>query len=121
MIDDNLDGLFLGIFELPVRSLEELPRLARHDFDVLGAEAKRRSAAIHGRVTDADDQHILANAVDVLEGDGLEPRDSDVNILAVVTAGNVEILALRRAGTDEDRIVALIEELAHALDRRTQS
>jgi len=40
VIDDDFDVFVLGIFEFPLGGLEELARLARHDFYVL---APRRS------------------------------------------------------------------------------
>jgi len=39
VVDDDLDLLFLGVVELPWRSLEESARLARHDLHALAAEA----------------------------------------------------------------------------------
>ena len=79
-VDDDLDVFFFGVFELPGRSLEELARLARHDLHVLGAEAQRRAAAVHGRVAHADDEHLLADGLDVLERHRLEPGDADVHV-----------------------------------------
>ncbi len=38
VIDDDIDALFLGVLELPLRCFEELPRLARDDLDVVRAE-----------------------------------------------------------------------------------
>src|SRR5690606_18243626 len=108
----------LGIPELPVGRLEELAGLARHHLHVLRAEAERAAAAIHRRVADADDEHALADAVDVPERDRLEPLDADVDTAGLVAAGNAQILTLRRAAADEDRVVALREERAHALHRR---
>src|SRR5690606_22839396 len=121
VIDDDLDALLLRVLELPVGSLEELPRLARHDLHVLRAEPQRAATAVHRRVADADDQHALADAVDVPEGDGLEPLDADVDAVGVVAAGDVEVLALRRSAADEDRVVAVGEQVAHAPHRRRQA
>ena len=79
---EDLDLLFLGVLELPRRRLEVLARLARDDLDVGGAEALRRAAAVHRRVADADDQHALADRVDVAEVDRLEPLDADEDLIA---------------------------------------
>ncbi len=79
-IDDDLDVFFFGVFELPGRGLEELARLARHDFHVLRAQAQGRAAAVHRGVADTDDQHLLANALYVLERHRLEPGDADVDV-----------------------------------------
>jgi hypothetical protein len=87
-IDHDLHGFMLGVLEFPRRGLEELARLARHDLHILGAEAQRGAAAVHGGVADADDEHALADLVDVLERDGLEPGDADVNAVALVPPGN---------------------------------
>ena len=48
----------------------------------LRAEAQRGAAAVHRGVADADDQHALADLVDVAEGDRLEPVDADVDAVA---------------------------------------
>ncbi len=54
----------------------------------------------------------------VAEGDGLQPVDADVNAIGIVTAGNVEFLAARRAAADEDRVEAFGQQRLHALDGR---
>ena len=79
-VDDDLDALLLGILELPLGRLEEAARLARHDLHVLRAEAQAGAAAVHRRVADADDQHPLADLLDVAEGHRLEPGDADVDV-----------------------------------------
>ena len=66
----------------------------------------RRPAAIHRRVADADDQDALADFVDVAEGDRFQPVDADVDAVGFVAAREIEFLAARRAGADEDRVVA---------------
>src|SRR5215831_9698104 len=116
-IDDDLDALLLGVLELPLGGLEEAARLARHDLDALGAEPEARAAAVHGGVAHPDDEHALADPVDVPEGHRLEPGDTDVDVGgAFLTAGKLELLALRGARADEHRIEAAVgEELAHAL------
>ena len=83
---EDLDLLFLGVLELPGRRLEVLARLAGDDLHVGGAEALGRAAAVHRRVADADDQHALADRVDVAEVDRLEPLDADEHLVAVVAA-----------------------------------
>ena len=121
VIDDDLDLLLLRILQFPLGGLEEAARLARHDLDVPGAEPERGAAAIHGGVADADDEHALADRVDVLEGDGLEPGDADVDPVRFRTAGQAQFLPLRRAGPDEDRVKAAAgEQLAHAGHRRAE-
>src|SRR5690606_7973502 len=120
VVDDDLDAFLLRVLELPFRGLEELARLARHDFHVLRAEPERAAAAVHGRVADADDQHALADRVDVAERDRLEPLDADMNAVRVAPPGKVEILALRRAAADEDRVEAFVEQRPHALHRRRE-
>src|SRR5690606_7780467 len=67
VVDDDLDALLLGVLELPLGSLEELARLARDDLHVLRAEAQSAAAAVHRGIADADDQHPLADRVDVPE------------------------------------------------------
>ena len=77
-----------------------------------------RPAAIHGRVSDADDKHVFADRCDVAEGDGLQPVDADVDAVRIVTARDVELLAARRAGADENRVEAFVEQRLHAVDGR---
>ena len=120
-VDHDLHGLMLGVLELPFGGFEELPRLACHHLHVLGAQAHRRPAAIHGGVPDADDEHALADLVDVLECHGLEPGDADVHPVAVIPARQIEFLAFRCTRADEHRIEPRgVEELAHAVDGRTE-
>ena len=121
VVDDDLDTLLLGILELPRRRLEERARTARHHLDVGAAEAERRAAAVHRGVADADDQHALADGVDVPEGDRLEPVDADVDPVAVVASRDVEVLAPWRAGPDEHRVEVLLEQRAQARDRRVEA
>ncbi len=121
MIDENLDVLFFGVLQLPVGRLEVPAGLAGHDLDVLCAKAQRRSAAIHRRIADPDDQHALADLLDMFEGDRLQPVDADVYTVAVVASGDLEILAPRRARADEDGIeLAAVEQLLHAFDAMIQ-
>ena len=61
VIDDDFDVFFLGVLQLPIRCLEELPRFARHHLDALRTEPQGRSATVHRRVADSDDQHGLAD------------------------------------------------------------
>ena len=58
----------------------------------------------------------------VLEGDGGEPVDADVDVgRRFLAAGNVEVLALGGAGADEDGIEAFLEQLLEALDLVTEA
>ena len=116
---DDLDALFLGVLELPRRRLEVLSRLARDDLDVGGAEPLRRPAAVHGGVADADDEHALADRLHVAEVNRLQPLDADEDLVGVVTAGDVQLLALRRAASDEDRVeLVAVEQRLQAVHRR---
>src|SRR5690606_2519035 len=107
MVDDDLDALLLRVLEFPVGRLEELAGLARHHLHVLRPEAQRAAAAIHRRVAYANDQHPLADRVDVPERDRLEPLDADVDPVRLAAPGDLEVLALRRPAADEDRVVPL--------------
>ena len=116
---EDVDAFFLGVLELPRRRLEVLARLARDDLDVGRAEPLGRAAAVHGGVADADDQHALADRVDVAEVNRLEPLDADEDLVGVVAAGNLELLALGRAAADEHRVeLAGVEQRLQAVDRR---
>src|ERR1700676_2175038 len=101
MIDDDRDIFVLSVFKFPLGGLEELAWLARHDFDVLGAETQRAAAAVHRRVADADDQDPLADAIDMPEGDRFEPGDADMDAIRVVAARQIEFLASGRARAHE--------------------
>ena len=91
-----------------------MARLSRDDLDVLRAEPQRAATAVHRRVADADDQHALADGVDVPERDRAEPIDADVNAIAHVAAGQHQVLALRRATADEHGAKTLVEQRSHA-------
>ena len=88
-------------------ALKYLRVLTRDHFHVGGAQALRRPAAVHRRVADADDQHALADRRDVAEVNRLEPLDADEDLIGLVTAGEVELLAFRRAGADEHGVELL--------------
>ena len=90
---EDLDAFLFGVLELPRRRLEVLAGLARDHLDVGRAEPLRRAAAVHRGVADADDQHALADRVDVTEVDRLEPLDADEDLIGLVAAGNLELLA----------------------------
>src|ERR1019366_7108240 len=84
------------------------------------AHAPRRATAVHGGVTHADDEHALADGLDVAKGHGLEPLDADVDVSTgvVVAPGQFQLLALGRADAHEDGVEVLGEEIAHGIDRR---
>ena len=44
-----------------------------------------------------------------------------MNVLAVLSTGDLEVLALRCPRADEYRIVAFVQQLAHAVDWRAES
>ena len=116
---ENLDLLFFRILELPRRRLEVLARAARDHLHVGGAEALGRAAAVHRGVADADDQDALADRVDVPEVNRLEPLDADEDLIGLVAARQVELLALRRAGADEHRVELLrVDQRLQARHRR---
>src|SRR5262249_691890 len=116
MVDQDLDHLLFGVFELPRRRLEVSAGFARHHLDVLAAEAAGRPAAVHRRVAYSDDEDALADLVGVAGRDGLEPVDPDVDAIGLVTAGDLEVFAARGAAADEDGIVTLLEQPLHAAD-----
>ena len=87
------------------------------DLHVLAAEAARGAAAVHRGVAAAEHDHALADLVDVAEGDAGEPVDADVDVGGgFLAAGHVEVAAARRAGADEDRVVALGQQRLQAVD-----
>ena len=49
-------------------------------FTSVAAEPLRRAAAVHRRVADADDQHALADLLDMAEVRRAEPLDADVDV-----------------------------------------
>ena len=87
------------------------------DLHVLAAEAARGAAAVHRGVAAAEHDDAPADLVDVAEGDAGEPVDADMDIGGgFLAAGNVEVAAARRAGADEHRVVALVEQRLQAAD-----
>src|ERR1700722_8601522 len=121
VINQDLDAFLFGVLQLPGRSFEEPARAARHHFDVFSTETATGPAAIHGRVTDADDQHVFADGIGVAEGDGFQPIDTDMDAIGVMTAGDVELFSARRSRADKDRIEALAEQRPHAMNGRVVS
>ena len=77
----------------------------------------RRAAAVHRGVAAAQDDHALADLLDVAERHAREPVDADVNVRrAFLAPGNVEVAAARRAGADENRVVVFGEQRFQAVD-----
>ena len=114
----DLDLLLFRVLKLPRRGFEVRARPARDDLDVLSAQAARRATTVHRRVTDADDEHAFADRFDVAEVHGRQPFDTDMNTIGVVAPRDLEVLSLGRSATDEDRVIALAEQRAHARHRR---
>ena len=113
---DDLDLLFFGVLELPRRRLEVLARLAaRITFtSVAPSRLAERQQSIAVLPTPMISTRLPTD-VDVAEVDRLEPLDADEDLIGVVAAGNVELLALRRAAADEHRVVLLRSSSAFRL------
>ena len=118
VVDQDFDVFFFGILQLPRRGFEISARAARHHLDIFTAESTRRAAAIHRGIADADDQNIFADRIRVSECDGLQPVDPNVDAVGIVTAGQIQLFAARRAGADEDGVEIPGEQCLHALDGR---
>ena len=85
------------------------------DAHILAAEPHGRAAAIHCRVAAANDDDALADFFGVLERDGGEPVDTDMDIPGgFLPARDIQILAARRAGSDKHRIEVFIENSLEA-------
>jgi hypothetical protein len=116
VIVEDRYALVHRVLELPVGGLHDLPRRAHGDGDLFRAEAERAAAAVHRRVPAADHDDAAAHALDVAEGDRGQPVDADVDVLfRLLAAGNFEVLAARRAGADEHRVVAFRQDRLEAL------
>src|SRR5258706_140664 len=77
-------------------------------------------AAVHGGVAAAQHDHAPADLVGVAEGNGRKPVDADMDVLRrFFPAGNIEVASARRARADEDRVIALLDQLFHAVDFHT--
>ncbi len=114
---EDRDVLVHGVLLLPGGRFHLLEAAAHDDGDLLAAEPARRAAAIHRRVAAAEHDDALADLLDMAEGDARQPVDADMDVGGgLPAAGNVEIAAARRAGADEDRVVALRKQRLHAVD-----
>ena len=78
-------GLF-GVLELPVGGLEEFARLARHDFDVVCAEAQRSAAAVHRGIAHAYNKYVFANSLHMAKRHRFQPFNANVDILGVIAS-----------------------------------
>src|ERR1700726_892769 len=106
-----------GVFLFPRRRLHLLEAAAHDHRDVLAAEALGRAAAIHGCVAAAEHDDALADAIDMTEGDARQPVDADMDVGGgLLSARNIEVAAARRAGADEDRVIAFGQERLEAVD-----
>src|SRR2546423_2236457 len=117
MVLDDLDAFFLRVLELPRRGLEVRSRTSRDDLDVLPTQPPGRSAAVHRRVPDTDDEHTLTNAIDVTKVHIGQPFDADEDLIGLVPPRQLELLPLRRAAADEDRVIAVAKQSSHTRHR----
>ncbi len=116
------DAFVHGILLLPGRRLHLLEAAAHDDLHLLAAEAPRGAAAIHGGVAAAEHDDALADLVDVAERDARQPVDADMDAGGgLAPAGDVEVAAARRAGADEDGVVALGQQGLEAVDPLAQA
>ena len=83
VIDDDLDAFFFGVLQFPGRGFEESARAAGHHFMSFAPRRRRRPAAVHGGVADADDQDFFADRIGMAEGDRFQPVDADVDMRSV--------------------------------------
>ena len=114
---EDRDVLVDRVFLLPGRGLHFLEARADDHLHVFAAEAARRAAAVHRGVAAAEHDDALADLVDVAERDAGQPVDADMDVGGgFLAAGNVEIAAARRAGADEDRVVAFGQQRLQAVD-----
>ena len=76
------------------------------------------AAAIHRGVAAAEHDDALADLVDVAERDADDSQSMPMWMLAAASLrpGNVEVAPARRAGADEDRVVAFGEQRLQAVD-----
>ena len=114
---EDRDVLVHRVFLLPGRGLHLLEAGADDDLHVLAAQPARGAAAIHRGVAAAQHDHALADLVDVAERDRGQPVDADMDVGGrFLAARDVEVAAARRAGADEDRVVALGQQRLQAVD-----
>jgi len=119
VIEDR-NALVLGVFLFPGRRFHFLEARAHDDFHVLAAETLRRPAAVHGGIAASQHDHAFADLVGVAEGNGRQPVDADMDVLCRFLAPrNIEIAPARRPRADEDRVIALLDQLFHAVDFHT--
>jgi hypothetical protein len=105
------------VFFFPGTGFHLLEAGADDDLDVLAAKAARRAAAVHGGVAAAEDDHPLADRSGVAESDAGQPVDAQVNRLCCLfPSGDVEVVPARRAGTNENRVVAFAEQILQRTD-----
>ena len=117
---EDRDVLVHRVLLLPGRRLHLLEAGTDDDLDVGAAEPAGGPAAVHRGVAAAEDDDALADLGGVAEGHAGEPVDADVDIGGrLLAAGNVEVAPARRARADEDRVIALLDQLFHAVDFHT--
>ena len=113
---EDRNALVLRVFLLPGARLHLLEARAHDHLHVLAAEALRGAAAVHGGVAAAQHDHALA---DLRRCGRRTPTRASrcrcgCSSRASLRPGNVEVAAARRARADEDRVVALAQQLLHA-------
>src|SRR6266700_3425753 len=119
---EDRDALVRRVLFLPGRGLHLLEARAYDDGNLLAAEAARGAAAIHRRVAAAEHDDAAADLVDMTKRDGGQPVDADMDMGARLLApGKLDLAAARRAGADKDRVPALVQQRAHAVDVMTEA
>ena len=106
MIDQNLDVFFFGVLEFPGEALK-YPR-GRRAITLMSLPPRRREERQQSMAVLPTPMISTRSPIDVdmSECDRFQPVDADVNAVRVVPSRQIEFFAARRAGADENRIVA---------------
>ena len=86
---------------------------ADHDRDLLATEAASGAAAIHRGIPAAQDDDTPADLLNMSKRDVREPIDPDMDVGGrLASSRDLEVTPAWRAGSEENRVIALAEQLA---------
>ncbi len=112
------DGDIFGnrVVDLPGRGLHLGALGAHHHLHILAPQAPSRPAAVHGGVTAPKHEDPAADLAQMLEGNGGEPVNADMNVLVgLFPPGDRKIAAPGGARAHEDGVVVLFKHGAEAI------
>jgi len=115
MIVDNGDIFMDSVFFLPRGGLHIGEGAAHQHLDIVATQA---TAAVHGGVAATQHNHLLANALGVLESHAAQPVDANMDMLRTLLAARevFQVATAGRARTDKNGVIVLLKQALQAVN-----